>query len=133
MFGDKINNILKTKTILFVDDEKQIADMFCNLFRLGMNIKSYCAYDGQEGLELFKKYNYDLIVTDIQMPRLNGYEMIKEILKINQDIKVIFISGYKEEFFNEEFKEFKNCIEYIDKPIAIEKLQNALERLYLCD
>ncbi len=130
MFGDKINNIIKDKTILFVDDERQIADMFCNLFRLGLGLKSYCAYDGQEGLELFKKYNYDIIVTDIQMPKLNGHEMMQEILKINKDIKVIFVSGHKEEFYNEAFKEFKDNIEYIDKPISTEKLQNALERIY---
>ncbi len=130
MFGEKINNILKEKTILFVDDEKQIADMFCNLFRFGLDIKSYCAYDGQEGLELFRKYNYDIIITDIQMPILNGNEMVKEILKINKDIKVIFISGHKEEFYNEEFKEFKSNIEYVDKPVSTEKLKNALERIY---
>ena len=130
MFGDKINNILKDKTILFVDDEKQIADMFCNLFRLGMGLKSYCAYDGQEGLELFKKYNYDIIVTDIKMPKLNGHEMIQKILKINKDIKVVFISGHKEEFYDEKLKEFKDNIEYIDKPISTEKLKNALKRIY---
>ncbi len=130
MFGEKINNILKEKTILFVDDEKQMADMFCNLFRLGMGIKSYCAYDGQEGLELFKQYGYDIIVTDIKMPGLNGIDMIKEIVKIDKNVKVIFISGHKEEFYSETLKKFQKNIEYIDKPISAEKLQIALEKLY---
>ncbi len=130
MFGEKINNILKNKTILFVDDEKQIADMLCNLFRFGLDVKSYCAYNGQEGLELFKRYNYDIIITDIQMPILNGNEMVKEILKIKQDVKIIFISGHKEELYKEEFMEFKHNIKFIDKPVSTEKLQNALEKIY---
>lgn len=50
--------------------------------------------NGHEGLELFKKFRPDVVLTDISMPQMNGLEATEEILKIDPDAKVIFLSVY---------------------------------------
>jgi len=130
MFSNYIIDTLKDKRILFVDDEKQVTDMFCKLFNKGMNIKSDCAYDGVEGLEKFKKYHQDLIVSDIKMPNLDGHQMVKKIFALDKNIKVIFISAYNEEFYHDIVEDHIDNVVYVNKPISTQKFQNALERLY---
>ncbi|MEA3553876.1 MAG: response regulator [Campylobacterota bacterium] len=130
MFTKKIIDMLDDKMVLFVDDEKDITDMFYNLFQNGLDIYSDFAYDGKEGLEKFKVHKHDIVISDIKMPRLNGNKMVEEILKIDKDVKVIFISGYKEEFYCESFKNNQNNIVYIDKPISTQKFIIAFEKLF---
>jgi len=130
MFTKKIKDNLEDKKILFVDDEKDITDMFYNLFQNGLDVYSDFAYDGEEGLEKFKKYNHDIVISDIKMPKLNGNKMVEEIFKINKDVMVIFVSGYKEEFYSENLKEFHENIVYIDKPISTHKFISAFEKLF---
>lgn len=130
MFCEEIVNKLNNTKVLFVDDEKQITDMFCNLFKNGLGIECYGAYDGKEALELFKKMKHDIVISDIKMPNMDGLDMAMSILKIKSDTKVIFVSGHKDEFYSEDLKEYENNIVYVDKPISTFKLQSALERLF---
>lgn len=81
-----INNIsiLKNITILYAEDEKDLRDVTHQILK-GFTKKQYVAENGQEGLELFKKHEkeIDLIITDVNMPIMNGLDMVKEIKKIN--------------------------------------------------
>jgi DNA-binding response OmpR family regulator len=64
--------------LLIVEDEKRMAD----LLRKGLTEEGHtalCAYDGAEGLELAKAYEFDIIILDIMMPKLSGYEMAKRL------------------------------------------------------
>ena len=54
----------------------------------------YTAYDGAEGLELFKKHRPAIIITDIEMPKMNGLTMSQEILKIDPDVKIIITTAH---------------------------------------
>lgn len=79
-----INNIsiLKNITILYAEDEKSLRDITLNILK-GFTNKQFVAENGLEGLELFKKHEeeIDLIITDVNMPQMNGLDMIKEIKK----------------------------------------------------
>jgi len=130
MFSDFIRANIEDKRILFVDDDTNVADMFMNLFSQGLGIDSNCAYDGEEALALFKKNQYDIVVSDIKMPKMNGIDMVLEMLKLNSNIKVIFVSAYKDEFYNKNLKEFRQNIAHIDKPISTHKFQLAFDSLY---
>ncbi len=58
------------------------------------------ALDGADGLEKFKENEIDLIITDISMPKMNGFEMIEEIRKMDKDIPIVILSAYSEaEYF----------------------------------
>ena len=86
------------------------------------------AYDGQEGLEKFQNNKIDLIITDINMPRLNGLEMIKEIRKTDTDISILVLSAHNESnFFLESIKQGVDG--YLLKPIDINQLMDILKRV----
>jgi len=71
--------------ILIVDDNEIILE------DAGYN--TYTAYNGVNGLKQFKENKFDLIITDIIMPNMDGIELIKQIKKINNDVKVLIMSG----------------------------------------
>jgi len=79
------------------------------------------AVDGKDGLEKFKQNDFNLIITDIQMPNLNGIEMSKEIRKLNNTIPIIVLSAYNEnKYLIDSIK--VGMIGYINKPLDIEEL-----------
>ena len=92
-----INNIsiLKNITILYAEDEKSLRLITLNILK-GFTKKQYVAENGLEGLELFKQNEeeIDLIITDVNMPQMNGLEMIKEIKQINPNIPIIVATAF---------------------------------------
>jgi len=78
--------------VLVVDDSTTMIRIISNtLKRLGItNIEK--AEDGMEGLRIFNNKEIDLVLSDINMPKMNGMEMLKEIRKINQDVPVVMIT-----------------------------------------
>jgi two-component system, response regulator YesN len=96
------------KKILIVDDEKFIrngisaiiSNNFPELFQIEL------AKNGQEALEIMKKIEFDLVITDINMPFMNGIDFIKEISQIFGELNVIVISGY------DEFEYARKCMKY---------------------
>jgi len=113
---------LKNITVLYVEDDadirKQTQMVFSKLFK---NI--FVAQDGVEGLKLFKKnvHVIDVIVSDINMPNMNGLEMIKEINKINTSIPTIFTTAHTEADFILDAIDL-NIDKYIPKPLKIKEL-----------
>jgi len=98
---DKIFNLTKNLTILCIEDDiplvKEAKEMLENLF-LSVEI----AFDGVEGLEkyntFYKNNNkyYDIVITDISMPRMNGIELISRIYENNEKQLIIVISAHSE-------------------------------------
>ncbi len=85
------------------------------------------AGDGLEGLDIIKKSNPDVVITDVKMPHINGLDMVRK-LKKSIDFETIIISGY------EDFKFAKKAIDldvfkYILKPIDEDKLKDAIKEL----
>ena len=82
--------------------------------------------DSVKALQEFKPYFYDLILLDIKMPVLNGFELCKKIREIDKIIEVIFITAgqeYYEEFRKQSYQELTdNNIKYIQKPLENEEL-----------
>lgn len=82
----------KMKKILVVDDNILMRKLIINLFQKE-NIVFDEAGDGAEGLTRLSENHYDLIITDIVMPKMEGIEMIMEIKRKNPELKIIAISG----------------------------------------
>jgi CheY-like chemotaxis protein len=82
----------KTK-ILVVEDEFGLQDIFKDIFFLeGYDVK--VAVDGVNGLEEYKKFEPDLVFTDVVMPNMSGLEMVSKIREINPAVRVIYVSGF---------------------------------------
>lgn len=86
------------------------------------------AQDGLEGLNVFKEFLPDIVITDVLMPELSGIELTKEIQKIKSDTKFIFISCCEEVEYLREAMEL-DAISYMLKPIEPKTLQENVEKL----
>lgn len=80
------------KRILIIDDDHHILLMIKKMLeRAGFEIE--LASNGNEGLELFKRIQADLVITDIIMPEKEGLETIREMKRLRSDLKIIAMSG----------------------------------------
>ncbi len=79
--------------ILIVDDEYVIRESLSDFFSFVLSIDVQVAENGQEAWEIFQDKNFDLILTDIDMPEMNGIELVKKINQLNPHQNVIMMSG----------------------------------------
>lgn len=115
---------LKNSTILYIEDDEITRD----------NISSYLqrkckelivACDGKEGLEKFENSTPDIVITDIEMPNLNGIDMAKKIRKLSSNTQIIITTAYTSNDYLIEAVNLR-LIKYIVKPISLIKLNEAL-------
>ena len=106
--------------MLYVEDDKNTREEL-EFFLNNRVDKLYVGANGEEGVELFKKYQPDLIISDIQMPVLNGIDMVKKIKEINPNIPVILITAFNDSDYL--FKAIQiNISNYLTKPLNLNQL-----------
>jgi len=119
-------NILKNNNlqVLYVEDNTKERELtFKILKKFFKNITT--AKDGHEGYNKVKENKFDLIITDIDMPKLSGLDMVKKIREIDKDITVIIISAYTNtEYFLKSIQ--YNISNYILKPIDKEEFSKTI-------
>ena len=113
--------------ILLCEDDENLG----MLLREYLQAKGYSAElypDGDAGFKAFLKAKYDLIVTDVMMPKKDGFTMAQDIRSVNPDIPVIFLTAktLKEDIF-EGFK--IGADDYITKPFSMEELTFRIEAI----
>jgi signal transduction histidine kinase/DNA-binding response OmpR family regulator/HPt (histidine-containing phosphotransfer) domain-containing protein len=119
-------DILEGSRILLVEDNRINRDIVFGLLD-GSGIEIDTAFDGKEGVEKFKEREYELILMDIQMPVMDGYEATEEIRKIDKHIPIIALTANA--LKSEEAKALKAGMnEHINKPIVVETLYKNLLR-----
>lgn len=85
---------IKSLSILFVEDEDCIVDMLTKTFR-ALHIDFDTARNGQEALEQIKNKKYNVIVTDVNMPVMNGFELIKHVRdELKLTVPIYIMSAY---------------------------------------
>ncbi len=111
--------------VLYVEDEQTIREDMVEILELDFN-HIYVASNGAEGLEMFLKHHPDLIISDIQMPVMDGISMSKEILSVNPDAKIILTTAFNEQGYLEKAKE-AGVKSYVKKPVNINELFEKIE------
>jgi len=102
-------------SILYVEDEEEERTLTCAwLRRYFTNVVE--ATNGVEALEHYKNSTFDLVISDITMPKMNGITMTKEMKKMNPEQQIIIISGHKESDFLFDLLDI-GIDAYIMKPI----------------
>jgi CheY-like chemotaxis protein len=112
--------------ILFIDDEKSIVNMANRILeRLGYEVEGQT--DSVEALEVFRAdpYGFDLIITDMTMPGLNGYRFVTEAMTIRADTPIIMCTGLSERI-NEDLVKKMGIRRYLEKPINKRELLKAV-------
>ncbi len=118
-------------TCIIAEDEKQIRNGLFNYFNwaeTGFDPLG-AARNGQEALKLIEKHNPHLVITDINMPVMNGLKLMEHALKINKNIKFIVLSGYDDFEYAKKSIEY-GVIDYILKPLNIQEFKNTLKQVY---
>lgn len=116
--------------ILIIDDEVSIRKTFSDILTYE-NYKVETATNGLEGLNLFKKVPFDVVLCDIKMPKMDGMQFLEESRKVNPDVPVIMVSGHGNiDTAVEAVK--KGAYDYIAKPPDLNRIlitiKNALEK-----
>lgn len=84
---------LKTKSILLVEDEAVIRDNIASMLKIFFN-KVYTASDGFEGLDAYEAHLPDIIMTDLKMPNMGGFELLEELKKRSNHAYTIIVSAH---------------------------------------
>ena len=112
--------------ILIVDDNKGICDLLANCLQ---EFPTITACDGEEGLQKFKEEKVCLVISDYQMPKLDGLGLLEAIKKIRADVPVIMMTGYgTEELVIAALN--NGLVAYFQKPDQLEKLCSKATELY---
>lgn len=117
--------------ILFVEDEAGIQQKLVGNIRwmdYGFD-RVYAADNGIEALRVLERYAVDVMVTDVQMPKMNGLELLKTCKRRGYSVKTVVISGYAEFEYARESLEL-NAADYLLKPFASQKLLGVVLRLH---
>lgn len=119
--------------LLVIDDERSIRNTLKDVLEYEKHHVDL-AEDGPEGLEFVKKTEYDLVLCDIKMPKMDGIEVLQKIFEITSDVQVIMISGHGNIDTAVECIK-KGAYDFIEKPLDLNRLlitvKNALDKTKL--
>lgn len=119
--------------ILIVEDEKIVNNVLKTILETHLDVKVYQAFDGEVACDLVINEHLDLIITDIVMPGVDGWEFIEYMNDIELNIPIIITSSLSSR--NDQIKGYNlNIEDYLTKPIDEElwilKIKTILERIY---
>lgn len=113
------------KKILVADDDDVIRELL-SIFLTYFGYEVDCVNDGEEAMILIEKSNYSLLITDYEMPRINGIELAKKVRNLMPSMPIIGISGShtcRKEFL------IAGANVFLNKPFTFKVLQNALKSI----
>jgi two-component system response regulator CpxR len=113
--------------VLLVDDEKEFVDTLAERISLRM-LNPLVAYSGEEALEVMKQITPDVIVLDLNMPGMNGAEVLSRIREAYPTINVIILTGHGDEK-DRLTMEKMGAVGYLQKPVDIEILLETINQI----
>ena len=113
--------------LLIVEDEKQMCDMVAkSLYDAGYEVDT--SYDGEEALECILSDNYDLIVLDLNLPGMDGMEILRELRQYNEETKVLILSARGQIADKVEGLD-AGANDYMEKPFHLQELEARIRSL----
>jgi len=117
----------KILRLLIVEDEKQMCDTVArSLYAAGYEVDT--CYDGAEALECILAENYDLIVLDLNLPGMDGMDLLKELRKENEETKVLILSARGQIADKVEGLD-AGANDYMEKPFHLQELEARIRSL----
>ncbi len=111
---------MSEKYILIVEDEKPISDILkFNLEKEGYKTKQ--AFDGEEGLSLAKAEDFDLVLLDVMLPKMDGFQVLRELRTVKKNIPILLVTAREDEIDKVLGLEL-GADDYITKPYSVREL-----------
>jgi len=129
--GTFVNNILDKSKILYIEDDKIVREKTKSIFEKFFQ-KVYVCKDGEDGLALFheKREDIDILLTDINMPNMDGVELISKIREEDKDLPILIVTAFND--INLLIRLIKlNISDYILKPMQIYSTLKILDKILL--
>lgn len=117
---------LKDIKLLYVEDEDAIVKVMTRLLEDNVS-ELYIAKDGSKALELYETHKPDIILADINIPKLNGLDLISKIRETDSNVRVILLTAYSDKDFLIKAADLK-LTKYLIKPIIGKELFEALNQ-----
>ncbi len=112
--------------ILVVDDDKALADDIVE-FLTKLGYEPFPAYNGREGLIKFEQEDFQVVITDLQMPEMDGMELLEEMRKLDSDINIIVLTGFGT--IESAVQAIKGgAYDYISKPLKFDEIELVVNR-----
>ena len=111
------------KKVLVVDDAKFIREFLST--HLAKDYEVYVAKDGKQGVSMFQELCPDVVLLDINMPKMHGVDVLKKIISIDSKARVIMLSAEDSYEVMDDCKNY-GAIDYIVKPFGMDSLLQAL-------
>ena len=106
--------------ILFAEDEKELNEFVTTQLKSeGFNVLN--CFDGEQALEIFNNNKIDVVLSDIMMPKLDGYALAEKIRNINKHVTIVFLSA-RDDKMSKQFGYKLEIDDYITKPFDIDEL-----------
>ena len=109
------------KIILAIDDD----ELIINFYKDWLGDSLLVAHDGEEGLRIIQKQKPDMVILDLNMPKMNGLELLKIIKEKYPEIAVIIVTGYYLPL-NVMLSEKYGAVDCLSKPIDLKKLESLI-------
>ncbi|MBI5418181.1 response regulator [Candidatus Poribacteria bacterium] len=115
-----MREIIQKIKILVIDDDRDICENLVKIFSYeGYIVK--CSFNGINALKMISSENFNIIILDLKMPKIDGEEVLKNIAKLNKDIGIIILTGYPS--VESAVNTLKNqAMDYITKPFKNDDL-----------
>ena len=110
--------------ILVIDDEPEIRELLVEFLDL-LGYEGVMAGDGEEGLRLFKEAKFQLVLTDLGIPKLSGIEVAERIKSISPKTFVVLITGWGNEIKASSFVDY-----ILTKPFKLDMLKTLLNKVF---
>ncbi len=112
------------RTVLVVDDDPMLRDLLVQTLT-AIGHESVAASDGFEALEQLKQRTFDVVISDIKMPNMDGIQLLKEIRAAHESMPVLFISG----FATSEMIQIAQPDGFLTKPFRIHQVEDLIARV----
>ncbi len=120
----ELRHLLSGISLLYVEDNVKLRGRATHFFKKFFT-EVYQAENGKDGLKLFKKFHPQIVITDIQMPVVNGLEMSKSIREIDKDVKIIITTAYDDKEYLLKTIDI-GVTAYLKKPIPLDDVMQTL-------
>ncbi|MEK9761283.1 MAG: response regulator [Deltaproteobacteria bacterium] len=110
-------------TVLVAEDDQILRESFQQMLSY-LFAEVDAAVDGQDALDQWLKKPYDIVFTDLNMPRMSGFRLIQKIRQQSPQQPIVVISAHEDEIFQQELAVQE--VNYLIKPVSLEELLNVL-------